>query len=131
MGLTEVSMSTILLAEDDQTLRNVVQRGLEKAGHTVLGVADGIEAVRVFIERQAEISLLIFDIGLPRMTGPDAYGRVREAQPDIPIIFITGRDAENKLLRAAVDDSRVTFLQKPLGMEALTSTVERMLALRR
>jgi len=81
---------TILVAEDEPLVRDVIVRILRYSGYKVLQAADGEDAVRVFQEHQNEISLLLLDVLMPRMTGPEAFGSIRRLEPDIPAVFCTG-----------------------------------------
>jgi CheY-like chemotaxis protein len=81
---------TILLAEDDESVRNILKIWLAEFGYTVIEAVDGEDAVRKFTENMENIHLLLFDLIMPKMNGKDAYDAVRKIKPDVKIIFASG-----------------------------------------
>jgi PAS domain S-box-containing protein len=81
---------TILLAEDDETLRTMTRAILEEVGYTVIAAVDGQDVVNKFKENKERIKLLLFDIIMPKKTGKEAYDEIRAIQPDIKILFQSG-----------------------------------------
>ncbi len=81
---------TILIAEDDQQVRDLTRMLLEDFGYRVLVARDGVEAVQVFRENKDTVQLLLFDVIMPRMAGKEAYDVIRGEQPDIRILFTSG-----------------------------------------
>jgi len=81
---------TILLAEDDKSVRNIVKVWLSEYGYTVIEAVDGEDAVRKFTENKDNIHLLLFDLIMPKMNGKDAYDEVRKIKPGVKIIFASG-----------------------------------------
>jgi signal transduction histidine kinase/ActR/RegA family two-component response regulator len=85
---------TILLAEDEEMVRNLTCRILRNAGYTVLTANDGAEAVTVFQQNHSQIHLALLDVVMPRMGGWAASKELRELRPDLPIIFASGYNPE-------------------------------------
>jgi len=83
----------ILLAEDEELVRELAQRILESVGYTVLTVADGAEALAVFADQGERIQLVILDAIMPRMTGLQVLEAIRQVR-DVPVLFITGYSAD-------------------------------------
>ena len=83
-------LTTILVVDDDRTIRMLVRAFLEDAGYTVLVAADGVEGVSVFKQHQSDIALLITDVMMPNMNGFDLADCVLQIDPQLPVIFISG-----------------------------------------
>ena len=118
-------MASILLAEDDGSMRGFLKRALEKAGHHVYAVGDGLEAFEAILEDS--FSLLLADIVMPGIDGIELARRARERHPDMPIMFITGFAAV--ALRARAEFSAdAKILSKPFHLKDLVDEVEKVLA---
>ncbi len=81
---------TILLAEDDQAVRDLHRKLLENAGYIVITAADGEEAVQIFSSHERDIDLLIFDIIMPRLSGRDAYSIIGKQKNNVKVLFLSG-----------------------------------------
>ncbi len=81
---------TVLLAEDEQDVREVAREFLESAGYNVLEVSDGHEALRVAQEHQGPIDLLVTDMVMPGMTGQELAERLQQLRKDMRVIFMSG-----------------------------------------
>jgi two-component system cell cycle response regulator CpdR len=117
-------MAHILIAEDDDQLRDFLVRGLKRAGHTVDPFPDGATALTQ--SRKAAYDLLLADIVMPELDGIELARRVSEEQPGIKIMFITGFAAV-----AMQDDSlgpnRPKVLAKPFHLRHLIDEIEHLL----
>nr|BBH91988.1 DNA-binding response regulator [Thermogemmatispora argillosa] len=113
----------ILLAEDEQALRDFVSRNLRVRGFEVLEAATGLEALALFEREQPH--LLILDLMMPRMDGLEVCRRVRE-RSTVPIIVLTALDAERDKV-AALDLGADDYLTKPFGVEELLARVRAVL----
>lgn len=125
-----VGTQTILLVDDEEILRSLGQRALERFGYRVLLAADGIEAVRIYRERAAEIDLVILDLSMPRKSGEDAYLEMRGIKDDMKILLCCGYNeaiASSKIAGEHI----VGFLPKPYTIDALAQTVQAALNLKR
>lgn len=117
----------ILLAEDDETIRNLVRRILMRAGYSVLCASNGEEAVSLYLSRAAYIDLLLFDVVMPKTGGLEAYDRIaRKAGHAIPVIFASGYND------AFTEDSfqlpeRCVLLQKPYDPDELLRQIRLLL----
>jgi signal transduction histidine kinase/CheY-like chemotaxis protein len=109
---------TVLLAEDNDQVRRVAQLLLRNAGFTVVAARDGAEALELFEADPSAIDVLLFDVKMPRMSGPDALKAIRARSPDFPAVLMSGYDAG--LTRAVAG---VTFVNKPFDTEALLTTL--------
>ncbi|MFP8877109.1 MAG: ATP-binding protein, partial [Myxococcota bacterium] len=81
---------TVLIVEDQPTLRQLLQRALEGQGYRVLLAADGIDAVELAGQQRDPVDLVITDMVMPRLGGGATVARLREAHPDLKAIFISG-----------------------------------------
>ncbi len=114
---------TILLVEDDPTVRTFSTRILEKQGFNVIEAADGEIAIELFTQQADSINLVLLDVILPRRSGREVYDAIKRIQPSVRVIFATGYSAD--FLEDMPDDAVV--IQKPFSKEALLETITRML----
>ncbi len=118
-------LARILLAEDDETMRQFLSRSLEKAGYDVIAVSHGIEALPHLAT--GSFDLLLTDIVMPGMDGIELARRATKMYKDLPVMFITGFAA------VAMDRSKdrpknSKLLQKPFHLKDLVDEVDRVLA---
>ncbi|MHB1586431.1 MAG: response regulator [Acidiferrobacteraceae bacterium] len=118
---------TILFVDDEEVLRSLGHRSLEHLGYRVLLAADGIEAVRLYRQHQAEIDLVVLDLSMPRKGGEDAYREMRAIRSDVRVLLSCGYDQQSAIDKFA-PDKLVGFLAKPFGMDQLARAVERALS---
>ena len=81
---------TLLLAEDEPAVRSLAHKVLQRAGYNVLQACDGEEAIAVFKAHPGKIDLLVMDVAMPRLNGPDAVQQIHAIRPGIPVVFCTG-----------------------------------------
>ena len=118
-------VAKILLAEDDESMRRFLKTALERAGHAVASVPDGLAAERAV--GSDHYDLLIADIVMPGIDGIELARRASVEQPHIRVMFITGFAAVAlKAREEAPRDARV--LSKPFHLRELVDEVDRMLA---
>jgi two-component system cell cycle response regulator CpdR len=118
-------MARILLAEDDPSMRGFLARALTKAGHQVVAVPDGDEAVRSLAEN--DYDLVLADIVMPGVDGIDLAKRVNEDKPGVKVMLITGFAAV-ELKAKSVLDPRARVLSKPFHLRAIVDEVDKLLA---
>ncbi|MGF1545198.1 MAG: cell cycle two-component system response regulator CpdR [Parvularculaceae bacterium] len=118
-------MASILLAEDDESMRRFLRKALERAGHSVVVAGQGDEALTELQLR--EFDLLLTDIVMPVMDGIELARRAAEIDPDMKIMFITGFAAValNPANRAP-EEAKV--LSKPFHLKDLVQEVGRVIA---
>jgi two-component system cell cycle response regulator CpdR len=117
-------MIDILLAEDDEAMRQYLTRALERAGYCVVAVDRGTDALARVLAGE-EFDLLLTDIVMPEMDGIELAQRVARVQPAIRIMFITGFSAVSLRAGAAVPDAKI--LSKPFHLKDLVMQVHRVL----
>ena len=116
---------TILLVEDEDMVRNVAERALTRQGYTVITASDGEQGLARLAE-VGKVDLLISDVVMPGMDGPTMVRTVREAHPDIPVLFMSGYAEEQ--LRKSIDIANVAFLPKPFSVSQLAEAARDVLA---
>jgi len=116
---------TILLVEDEATVRAVAERALSRHGYTVLVAENGEEALEI-LGREPQIDLMISDVVMPTMDGPTTAREARKSHPDLPILFISGYAEEQ--LRQSIDLDHVGFLAKPFSVQKLAEAARDSLA---
>jgi CheY-like chemotaxis protein len=117
---------TILLAEDDPTVREFSARVLRDLGYTVLDAGDGKEAILISSKYAGRIHLLVTDVVMPGMSGGDLAGRVVSIRPGTKVLFMSGY-TDDTVVRHGVLESEIAFLQKPFAPEALARKVRDVL----
>lgn len=113
---------TILLVEDEDSLRRLAGTVLEELGYNVLLASDGIAGVETFARYEHEIDLVILDVVMPRMSGRDAYERIRAISPSVAIMFTTGYSAEMAHTRF-IEDTGSALMQKPYSVDSFARKV--------
>ncbi|MDP2157705.1 MAG: response regulator, partial [Nitrospirota bacterium] len=122
----EGGTETILVAEDEPVVRNLIKTVLESFGYTVIEAPDGEDAVTRFRENKADISLLLFDIVMPVKNGKAAYDEIRAMHPDIRAIFISGY-APDLIRNIGVFENDAEFISKPVRTNELLRKVREVL----
>ena len=117
---------TILLVEDEKSLREVTRVQMEKLGYRVYEAEDAERAIVVFHEHANEISLLITDVIMPGMNGRVLADLLTKKKPTLHVLFVTGY-TDDKLLRGGVSESKQSLLIKPLTGEVLATRVREIL----
>ena len=122
----QTGSETILLVEDEESLRRMAARVLTKHGYTVLQAASGLDALRMLEQHPGEIHLLVTDVVMPGMDGRELAGKVRDRRPDIRMLFTSGY-TEDAILHRGIEAARVAFLQKPYSPATLAGTIRKVL----
>ncbi|HOZ46938.1 MAG TPA: response regulator [Candidatus Hydrogenedentes bacterium] len=113
---------TILIAEDDKPVRNVASRILKQAGYHVLTAADGEEAVRLFEKHSQAIDLILLDVVMPKLNGPQVHERVKTLRPAARVLFTSGYSLSAMAASTVVDEGP-RLLQKPYEPDELLAAV--------
>lgn len=123
---------TILVAEDEEALRNLSRDILETLGYRVIMVENGTKAIEAFNENRARIDLLLFDVIMPSMGGVEAYERIKALGTEIPIVFMTGYSSEMTYNRieqqnSQLDQEVISVIQKPYSFDGLGKSIREAL----
>lgn len=116
---------TILLAEDEASVRSSAARRLRSLGYTVLEAADGLEALEVAAAHAGPLHLLITDVIMPRLSGRTLATELRRERPELRVLFTSGYPTD--LLTDAALQSEVAFIGKPYDSVALARRVREVL----
>jgi PAS domain S-box-containing protein len=117
---------TLLVIDDEEVVREVARDLLEQQGFTVLTAADGQEGVAVFRAHADEIRAVLLDLTMPRMGGEEAFDRLRQIRPDLPVILASGYSHEDAASRFAGKELG-GVIQKPYRFRDLLETVRMVL----
>lgn len=117
---------TILLTEDEQDVREVAREFLESGGYKVIEARDGAEALGLVETHQGAIDLLITDMVMPRMTGQELAARLKERQPELRMLYMSGY-SERAAAESMHPDPSVRLLAKPFSRIALLRAVHELL----
>jgi PAS domain S-box-containing protein len=117
---------TLLLAEDHEGLRELAREILGRLGYTVLLARDGEEAVAIFRAEHDRIALVLLDVVMPRLGGPEAYRYMSALKPELPVIFSTGYTTEIPLPDVLAIE-HAALLQKPYDRVKLAQSVRQLL----
>jgi two-component system, cell cycle sensor histidine kinase and response regulator CckA len=114
---------TILLVEDEEGLRMLNARGLTSRGYTVLEASNGVEAIDVLEGQGGHVDLVVSDVVMPEMDGPTLVKELRQRNPDLKIIFVSGY-AEEAFEKNLPDSEKFAFLAKPFTLKQLVAQVK-------
>lgn len=117
----------ILIADDEAPLRNLAARILRQRGYDVVEASDGEEALDILMDESGSFDLLLSDVKMPGMGGPELLKEARPYLGRARVIFMSGY-AEQNLSDTLESDREISFLQKPFGIEALSALVKAELA---
>ena len=117
---------TVLLVEDDSSVREVTAQFLEAAGYQVLKADSGNEALAIVTEHAEEICLVITDVVMPEMSGRQLSERLAELIPKSRVLFMSGY-TDDAIVRAGIGEKDIAFLEKPFTPQMLTRKVSEVL----
>jgi len=117
---------TVLVVEDEDGVRTIIERTLGECGYTVLTAANPEQAERVYSEHIDEIDLLLTDVVLPDMRGPALYDRLAAADPSLKVLYCSGYTNTGIVMNGALSGSE-PFLQKPFTPAGLAKKVREVL----
>jgi PAS domain S-box-containing protein len=117
---------TVLVVEDDETVRHLVMSMLKSSGYSVIAPATPHEALRICGEFSTPLDLLLTDMVLPETNGSEVAEQALRARPELRVLFMSGY-TEHPVLRLPGFDRRAPFIQKPFTKAALTAKVREVL----
>ena len=117
---------TILIAEDNENIRELFSTILQHHGYRVIKAVDGEDAVIKFCENRDQVRLLLLDGIMPRKNGKEAYEEIRAINPSIKAIFVSGY-TEDIISREGLLEQGINFVQKPVTPSALLNKVREIL----
>ncbi|HEY0991105.1 MAG TPA: ATP-binding protein, partial [Kofleriaceae bacterium] len=126
--VASVARETVLVVEDEAAVRRAVQRNLERLGYRVIAACDGEDALRI-ADTLDGIDLLLSDVVMPGIDGPEMACRLRAKWLDLPVLFVTGYSAD-RLARSDAVGPHDRVLEKPYQFDELARTIRQMLEAR-
>ena len=115
---------TVLLVEDEESVRRIISAVLRRQGYTVIETSSPVDAVDLFARHAAEIDLLVTDVVMPVMNGPALAQRLVAIRPALRVLFISGYSG---LSTPEMQNPNVGFLNKPFQTSVLAARVREML----
>jgi two-component system cell cycle sensor histidine kinase/response regulator CckA len=114
---------TVLLVEDEEAVRSFASRALGTRGYKVLEASSGVEALEIMDRENGQVDLVVSDVVMPEMDGPTLLRHLRQRNPNIRIIFMSGY-AEEAFRKNLSADENFVFLPKPFTLKKLAETVK-------
>ena len=118
--------ATILVVDDESTIRTMLRTFLERKGYHMLD-ADSGEAAQSIAAQPQRIDLLLTDVKMPKMSGPDLAIQLRRRCPDLKVLYISAYDPDQLLLRPHILEHGFGFIQKPFSLEVLANWISGIL----
>jgi two-component system, cell cycle sensor histidine kinase and response regulator CckA len=118
--------ATILVVEDEEGLRVPLVRALRRHGHIVLEAEHGVDALERAAAHDAPIDLLLTDVMMPHLNGRELARQLRERQPGIKVLFMTGY-SDQAIDALALDPERTSFIEKPFPMARLVEVLRELM----
>ncbi len=123
-------IETVLLAEDEEAVRQIAAASLRELGYRVIEAGSAREALRLAEHTEYQIDLLVTDVVMPDGSGLDIAGPFRDARPDVPILYISGY-ADEDLQRRGIESDQIDILAKPFNHDQLLVAVRSALDARK
>ncbi|HUK32226.1 MAG TPA: response regulator [Candidatus Acidoferrum sp.] len=117
---------TILVAEDNESIRQMVQETLAPLGYDIILAQDGEDAIAAFWHARQKISLVLMDVIMSRLGGAEAYAGIAKIRPGMPVIFLSAYSQNGSLLTSSLPDDAV-LLQKPFSPKVMAREVRAVL----
>jgi CheY-like chemotaxis protein len=117
---------TVLLVEDEPAVREMTKAALQRHGYTVLPAATGAEALRIARANHGVINVVLTDVVMPGMSGPQLVEQLREEQPRLAALFMSGYTSD-AVFRHGIETGQADFLQKPFSTSALAAKLRQVL----
>ncbi len=117
---------TVLVVEDDDSLRKLAQKALQQKGYKVLDAENGEDALRISKEHEGSIQLMITDVVMPKMGGKETAERLQPLYPQMKVIYMSGY-TDNAIVHHGVLTPGLNFIEKPFSPEGLARKVRETL----
>jgi signal transduction histidine kinase len=117
---------TVLVAEDDESVRGLITDILQRYGYRVIEARDGEEAIKKYMEKEEDIDLLLLDVIMPKRKGKEVYNEIRKIKPDVKALFLSGY-SEGFLQKEGVLEKGLNLIYKPVSVNSLLENVRNVL----
>lgn len=125
---TPAGIGTILVVDDEETVRNFTKETLESLGYNILLAADGYEALGIFNLSKEDIDLVILDLIMPKMSGDEVFHRMKLEDPDVNVLISSGYGIEEQTKGMMKDTGISGFLHKPYNISEIAEAVKMALS---
>ena len=123
----EKGVETILVADDEISIRKLIRDTLEPLGYKIIEAADGEEALELFRRSECKIDLLLTDVIMPKMTGKKLVEALSAEQKEFKVLYMSGY-TDNVIVHQGILDENIEFINKPLIPSFLTKKIREVLA---
>ena len=113
---------TILVADDDESIRLTARLMLERCGYTVITASDGEEALQMYMANPVEIKAVLLDLVMPRMSGENVFRELQKINPDVRVLLASGMLNDDRVEKISVNEGCL-FIQKPYSFENLAGAI--------
>lgn len=117
----------ILVIDDEEALREVIQEVLEMAEVPCLSAGSGQEGIELFATNQDQIRAILLDVQMPLMSGQETFKRLRALSPNVNIVLMSGRP-EHVTMAQFENKHHLSYLEKPFTLDMLSTRIEEVLA---
>jgi two-component system cell cycle sensor histidine kinase/response regulator CckA len=125
-GPSPAGRETVLVVEDEDVVRGLIRQVLEESGYTVITASDGEEAIEVATASKIPVHMVVTDVVMPKMGGPEAVKSLEKLFPGVSILYMSGYTDES-IVRHGVLEPGISFLEKPFTPDALLRKVREVL----
>ncbi|MBI4681775.1 MAG: PAS domain S-box protein [Nitrospirae bacterium] len=123
---SEKATETVLLAEDEEDVRELTKQILSAAGYKVIEAVDGEDAIDKFISNRDRVDILLLDVIMPKMNGQEVYSKAKEMKPDIKAILVSGYPADF-IRKKIILQNGLNYVSKPLAPKDLLKKIREAL----
>jgi two-component system cell cycle sensor histidine kinase/response regulator CckA len=117
---------TILIIDDEESIRDIVRLMLERLGLDILEAKTGLAAVNLVKTYEGPIDLSLLDIGLPDIEGPELYPLIMEVRPEMKTIVCSGYSLDDSV-QAILSSGAQDYIQKPFSLETFSNKLKKVL----
>lgn len=127
MPVQRKAEETVLVIDDEAMVRSLNERYLKRLGYRTLTAVDGRDGLARFEQHRNEVDLVLLDLTMPNMSGPETFRRLRENHPDLPVIIYSGYVVDDQEFATANGSAPDAILSKPLALDSLANEVRKAL----
>jgi two-component system, cell cycle sensor histidine kinase and response regulator CckA len=115
----------ILIIDDEKIIRQTASAILEECGYTVVLASDGEEGVEIFRQRHSEISAVLLDLIMPKLSGKETFSKLKEIDPGVRVVLASGFRQDNRI-DSLIREGILVFLQKPYTLKKLSHAIHQV-----
>lgn len=127
MPVPRKAEETVLVIDNEAMVRSLNERYLKRLGYRTLTAVDGRDGLARFEQHSGEVDLVLLDLTMPNMSGPETFRRLRESHPDLPVIIYSGYVVDDQEFATANGSAPDAILSKPLALDSLANEVRKAL----